>query len=109
VVAATCRPHLHATTLNPCPCCAVLCCVALRHHTPVQTPECTDIFQKWVLDQATHFKSLDQRHLLTVGSEGEPGGGRAYGKGMQGTAGEGRGELAALCQGVALGLGAAAL
>ncbi len=36
-----------------------------------QTPECTDVFQKWVLDMATHFKSLDQQHLLTVGSEGQ--------------------------------------
>ncbi|PRW56573.1 mannan endo-1,4-beta-mannosidase 2-like [Chlorella sorokiniana] len=35
-----------------------------------ETPECTDLFQKWVLDMATHFKSLDQQHLLTVGSEG---------------------------------------
>lgn len=41
------------------------------HATPAQTPECTDLFQKWVLDMATHFKSLDQQHLLTVGSEGE--------------------------------------
>lgn len=30
--------------------------------------------QKWVLDMATHFKSLDQQHLLTLGSEGEAGG-----------------------------------
>lgn len=36
----------------------------------MQTPECVDLFQEWVLDMATHFKSLDQQHLLTVGSEG---------------------------------------
>ena len=74
-----------------------VCCSALRQATlvrptspahppttsahpsvaPSQTPSCTDNFNKWVLDMATHFKSLDQRHLLTVGSEGARGWGRA--------------------------------
>ena len=34
---------------------------------PVQTPQCTDLVQKWTLDMAQHFKSLDQTHLLAVG------------------------------------------
>ncbi|KAL4422049.1 hypothetical protein ABPG77_004865 [Micractinium sp. CCAP 211/92] len=35
-----------------------------------EVPGCTDLVTKWVLEMAQHFKSLDQRHLLTVGSEG---------------------------------------
>lgn len=35
-----------------------------------EVPECTDVVTKWVLEMAQHFKSLDQRHLLTLGSEG---------------------------------------
>ncbi|PSC71493.1 mannan endo-1,4-beta-mannosidase [Micractinium conductrix] len=35
-----------------------------------ETAECTDLVSRWVQDMSQHFKSLDQRHLLTVGSEG---------------------------------------
>lgn len=31
---------------------------------------CTDDLQAWVSEMATYFKSLDQKHLLTIGQEG---------------------------------------
>ena len=30
-----------------------------------------DLLHRWLLAMSTHFKSVDHRHLLTVGSEGE--------------------------------------
>ena len=70
VALCCCHPALH-------PLAVITPLVAVMHPLPlspcllsVQTPECTDLFHQWVLDMATHFKSLDQQHLLTVGSEG---------------------------------------
>lgn len=61
--------------LEPTRCCCsqpapAHCLPGLPRPPPAQTPACTDALQKWVLDMSTHFKSLDQAHLLTVGSEG---------------------------------------
>ncbi|KAL6774552.1 hypothetical protein ACKKBG_A25440 [Auxenochlorella protothecoides x Auxenochlorella symbiontica] len=34
------------------------------------TPDCTKLVEQWVYEMATHLKSLDQNHLVTIGAEG---------------------------------------
>lgn len=41
--------------------------------TLVQTPDCTKLVEQWVYEMATHLKSLDQNHLVTIGAEGACG------------------------------------
>ena len=36
----------------------------------VATPGCADMLQLWIEEMAAHFRTLDARHLLTVGVEG---------------------------------------
>lgn len=58
----------------------------------LQTAECTDLVSRWVQDMSQHFKSLDQRHLLTVGSEGAlmPGDRAGQGRAVRARGGAGQ-------------------
>ena len=46
------------------------CCLTPAYPAPMQSPDCPAVMTAWVREMAAHLKSLDNKHLVTVGSEG---------------------------------------